>query len=619
MNNPDILPPSVVEIAGSRMQRRDLTVGRSVEREAFRGTDCRWVPMITRIMRQNFPLLLIPALLAPSLATAADWSSTWVRLPIECCILCLALYAYRWRYCRFFFWLVAAIVPWELFCRVCYGSPITIGSLESMEFTSIREAHELLSSHSDWLLLGSTYLIVVLFGCLIAQRGANPFSNRRLACALLICTMSIPIGGAVWVRKQPPINYRPATIAHNIKYMLLMESFPLNIAYAEYGIYIGQSAVQKEKARRNSFAFPGLKRLTTDARPEVYVVFIGESSRRESWSLFGYGRNTNPLLSLSPTVKEGLFLFDRVSSNANVTVNSLPLALTRATPAERWRANDEKSIVSLAKQAGFDTYWISTQEKFGGSANPITSIAEEADHVQFVRMHARNKQEFDEFSGSYDEDVLKPFEDAVTGNNGNPKTVIFIHTMGSHGNYSSRVPAYRAAFYRGGYAENAEDAKTKIAETVNAYDDSILYTDYVLKNVIDILAGLKYPSALLYFSDHGERLYCSAYPRESFGHGFILPSTDELDVPMLLWLSDSYQNQYPRLAEAARVNAHTRTSLKSVFDTFADLIRVDLIRPKRNESLISESPEPSTLDVIGVDGMVHAEGKPQQSCERQQQ
>jgi glucan phosphoethanolaminetransferase (alkaline phosphatase superfamily) len=395
--------------------------------------------------------------------------------------------------------------------------------------------------------------------------------------------------------------------------MLLLQSFPLDMAYSQYVISQGRRTVQDARARRESFVFPGVKRLTTDAGPEVYVVMIGESSRRESWALFGYGRNTNP--QLASVAREGeLFPFDRIRSNSNVTIYSIPLALTGIAPSEHWRASEEKSIVGLANQAGFDTYWISTQEMFGDAANSITSIAQEANHVRFVEASARKGEGFHDFTGAYDEDILKIFGDAVAQKSGNQKKMIFIHTMGSHRDYSSRFPVEHAAFSKARLREARSDAQSQAQAMVDAYDDSILYTDYVIKKVVDILAGLDYPSALLYFSDHGERMYCNAYPRESFSHGFLVPAKDELDVPALLWLSHSYMRQYPQVADAARANAHVETSLDSVFDTCADLIRVDVTKTRRSESLLANSPAPASFDVLGVDGLVHLQGKPQRVC-----
>ena len=416
----------------------------------------------------------------------------------------------------------------------------------------------------------------------------------------------------MWLRATPPANYRPMTLAKNLKYILLNESFPLDMAYSEYAIFRGQRALREAVGRRASFAFPEVKRLTSDTGPEVYVLIIGESSRRESWSLFGYGRKTNP--QLASLVGKGLIPFSGIRSNANLTIYSLPLALTGNAPAESRRASEEKSIVGLAKQAGFDTYWISAQEMFGGAAGPVGSIAEEASHVQFLDVSPRKGRGFEIDNGAYDEQVLRPFKEALAQETGNTKKVIVIHTMGSHYEYLSRVPAERRVFNSVGSRGTGTEAKSPAGEKLDAYDDSILYTDYVIKNVIDILAGLRYPSAMLYFSDHGERMYCEAYPHESFGHGFLPPSEDELDVPVLLWFSKSYERRYPPLAEAARANAHLKTSLGSVFDTFADLMRVDLRRTRRNQSLLSQSPGPASLDVFGVDGTVLVKGLPQRVC-----
>jgi glucan phosphoethanolaminetransferase (alkaline phosphatase superfamily) len=555
---------------------------------------------------------LIAALLSPSLATLTSWDSpsTWIRLPMECFVLCLALYAYRWRFCRSFFWLAAAFVPLGLFTRVFFGSPITAGVLSSIEATNAHETWELLRTYPGSAILGAAYLAAVSAGAAIAFKSPNPFTSRRLSAGLLVCALAVPFAAVPWLRAEPPADYGPMTLGKNLEYILLNQSFPFDLAYSEYAVERGRRAVGDAKALRESFVFPGVKRLTTDDGPETYVVIIGESSRRESWSLFGYGRDTNP--RLRSLAGRGLFLFDRVRSNANITIFSLPLALTGTAPAEHERANEEKSIVGLARQAGFDTYWISAQERYGGAANPITAIADEAGHEDFIEASARKAEGFHDFSGAYDEDVLKPFKEAAAG--GSRKKVIFIHTMGSHADYMTRVPEEREVFDKAAARGGRSGAESGRRALVDDYDDSILYTDYVIKSVVDVLAGLDHPSAVLYFSDHGERMYCGAHPRESFAHGFLPPAKDELDVPMLLWLSRAYRARYPVLARAARANAHLETSLVSVFDTFADLIRVKLSRNAGSASLLARSPLPASLDVFGIDGSVRPRGMPERIC-----
>ena len=158
--------------------------------------------------------------------------------------------------------------------------------------------------------------------------------------------------------------------------------------------------------------------------------------------------------------------------------------------------------------------------------------------------------------------------------------------MGNHADYSVGAPELRAKF-RGHLA----DRRNHPLATIDAYDDSILNTGCVVEQVIDTLQASDYPSALLCFSDHRERMYCEGYPRESFGHGHLQPVENELDVPVLLWLSRNYLVQYPELANTARANMHVRTSLKSVFYSFAYLARIDLIRESRGRRFLTKSPE----------------------------
>src|SRR6202789_551571 len=113
---------------------------------------------------------------------------------------------------------------------------------------------------------------------------------------------------------------------------------------------------------------------------EIYVIVVGETSRRANWSLFGYSRGTTPRLD---AMRSDLILFNRATSNATNTILSVPLALTRAAPGTRGVAHSEKSIITLLKQAGFATYWISNQARSDALENPISQIAREEHQVSF--------------------------------------------------------------------------------------------------------------------------------------------------------------------------------------------------------------------------------------------
>ena len=574
----------------------------------------------TDAVKRSLPIFLALALLAPC-ATAfvvlVHTAAMWMILPLEGLLLCCAFFLYRWKPCRFLFWIAAFLVPPAVYCRAYFDAPITPGVLDSIEATRGREAWELLRLHPAWIIFTTLYIAVVLCGLATAYWGANPFTTRRLAMASALCLVVLPFGTAIWMHWDPPAQWTAADIAVKAKYIVAWQCFPLDVVYSQYNLIVGRRAVEAAAATRETFKFQAVRRTTTDMMPEVYVVVIGESSRRESWSLFGYTRDTNPLLSTLPRDEAaGLYLFRDVRSNANITLLSVPLVLTRATPLEEFRTRTEKSIVGLANEAGFDTYWISTQEKFGGFANSVTAMAFEAKHVIFLANDDRERGIFDGLgTGAYDADVLKPLAEAIASTGGSRKKVIFIHTMGSHADYRARVPQNHELFSKSdaplaGSPSMPEDAQ----ERVNAYDDTIVYTDFILRQIVDMLGKLDYSAGMLYFSDHGERTYCAASPRQSFSHGFVDPSADELDIPVVIWLSSRYRSQYPAAANAAASNEGFATSSDALFDTIVDLMRVDLARSSRTESLLSPAPAQAEDDVLSVDGSVRAAAMPLASC-----
>ena len=108
------------------------------------------------------------------------------------------------------------------------------------------------------------------------------------------------------------------------------------------------------------------------------MLVIGESSRAMNWGLYGYGRNTNPRLG----AERNLTVFRDVVTQAAVTRISVPLILTRGSIEDEQRTARERSIVSVFREAGFQTCWISTQQRdpFTGAIN---RYPREADVTRF--------------------------------------------------------------------------------------------------------------------------------------------------------------------------------------------------------------------------------------------
>ncbi|HXH73502.1 MAG TPA: phosphoethanolamine transferase [Bacteriovoracaceae bacterium] len=257
------------------------------------------------------------------------------------------------------------------------------------------------------------------------------------------------------------------------------------------------------------------KNLSSDDE-QVHIVLIGESARRKSWNLYGYIRETNKY------TKEhaDLFIFKDVVSAANATIQSISQTLTQIE-------NDKMAnLLDTAESAGFKTYWLSNQAQFGIFNNPTTAIASHAMVRQFVNT--------DSSTTSFDEMLLANFQRALMDNA--RKKLIILHLMGSHFYYDRRYPKKFDVFNDEKILQ-MHSYQTKNANVINAYDNSILYTDYVVSKVISLTKGQGKLASVLYFSDHGENLF--DYD-DQYGHGGMDVKKIEVEVPMMLWLSDSF-------------------------------------------------------------------------------
>ena len=275
--------------------------------------------------------------------------------------------------------------------------------------------------------------------------------------------------------------------------------------------------------------------------PEVFVLVVGESSRRDRWSIFGYDKPTTPRMQATPGV---IPLTDMVTQQA-LTQVSVPLMLTRRSidrPNERF---EEKSIISAFREAGFRTFWLSTQQRdqWTGAINRYSG---EADVSRFLeRRH----------DGVLIDEMRSILEEAPKTN---AKLFFVLHTQGSHFVFRDRYPAASAPFPSTGDERARMNAE---------YDNSIEYTDQFLARVIGTLEDFGGESAMLYVSDHGENLYDD--DRNLFGH--MLNNEYDMPIPAILWTSPSFAEAEPAKVEAARRNAGLALNTRIVFSTLADL------------------------------------------------
>ena len=384
----------------------------------------------------------------------------------------------------------------------------------------------------------------------------------------------------------------PAYHVSEERHVLRDEIFPLNIMYN-----LGLSGSEFRKSynfHKTSEGFTYEAERTAEAPGrEVYVYIIGEASRAMNWQLYGYGRETNPLLS----GVGDLVVFRDVLTQSNTTHKSVPLILSSVATGEHEELYRRKGLPALFNEAGFDTWFISNQSPQGAM---IDHLAHDARHVIYIRSPRHDTQLLDE--------MRKALERSTS-----QKLLFVLHCYGSHFSYHQRYPREFAHFQPDNDVAIARQHRPML---VNAYDNSIRYTDYFLAQTIDYLRSLKgTSSALLYCADHGEDLIDD--DRERFLHASPTTTAYQLYVASLAWFSEDYRTHFPEKAAAAEANETAPATTHALFHTMADMAsirgrflttKVSLVSPDFDRTAprryLNDHNEAVPLDEqIGIDAM----------------
>lgn len=279
---------------------------------------------------------------------------------------------------------------------------------------------------------------------------------------------------------------------------------------------------------------------------KTHVIVIGESTSKLHFGLYGYERNTTPMLS---EIKGELKLFSDVVSGDTNTIGSLIEALV-IKKENKLIGN----VIQLFKQAGFKTYWLSNQPPIGMYETLVTKIGISADDVRFL-----NSENY-YLPTTHDEVLIPELHQALSENQS--KKIIFIHLMGTHANYAYRYPTSFAK-----YPTNLNDRKLN---TINHYDNAVLYTDHIIRSIIETVRNQKAPASVLYFSDHGEEVYDSL---DFVGHSPNgLFSLNMVEIPFLLWGSNTFEISESDLKRKFSLNdlSHSIADLCNVFSMDLD-------------------------------------------------
>lgn len=259
------------------------------------------------------------------------------------------------------------------------------------------------------------------------------------------------------------------------------------------------------------------------------VLIIGESAREDHFALSGYNRNTNPYLS-----KEGsnLIYFKNVTACFPLTRIAVPCMITRGERENYKAAKDETSFIGIFKNLGFYTAWFGMQGTYTVIDAPYIELAKEADKTLLIGT------DVDMFSSN--DLSLLPFVSQFFQNNKEGRNLLILHTYGSHFHYEERYTDEFREFKPICFKKKflTDMSQCSIEERINSYDNSILFTDYFIKTIIDYLRDKN--AILIYTSDHGESLGENG----RFLHG-THNADEQVAVNQIFWLSDKFIELYP--------------------------------------------------------------------------
>lgn len=264
-----------------------------------------------------------------------------------------------------------------------------------------------------------------------------------------------------------------------------------------------------------------------DASKTVFILIVGETARADHFSLNGYGRNTNPELS-----KEDVVSFKKVFSCGTSTNVSVPCMFSNVTRKELSANGDlrnRENLLDLVHKTGYDVLWLENDD---GCKGVCKRVPTENLYKSKNALYCDGESCFDEILTDGSEERLRKLKN---------NTVIVMHTIGSHGPaYFKRYPDTYKKFLPS--CDTADLQNCSRDEIVNAYDNTIVYTDHVVASAIKTLK--KFPqleSGLMYVSDHGESLGENGIYLHGMPYG-IAPDGQK-QVPMVLWMSERMKKQ----------------------------------------------------------------------------
>lgn len=400
-----------------------------------------------------------------------------------------------------------------------YGIVIDASMIVNVMQTDPREAADLL----NWRLFVTLLVLAVLPLWWLWQLPvrAIPWGHRALGnAASLLVSVLIVVGSLLAIFQDFASVMRNHT---QLRYLIN----PLNSLYA-----IGRVAAAPLQMDHKTLLPIGEDAqlvLSPGSTPATLVLVVGETARMGNFGINGYERNTTPRLQ-----RESVVSLRNVLSCGTSTAASLPCMFSHLEREDfESRSAHHENLLDVLQRAGLAVLWIDNQSGCKGVC----------ERVPTVYTTALKTSPWCDSGECHDEIMLQGLEARIAQLPAERRargTVVVMHQMGSHGPaYHKRVPAAFKTFQPECTSNALQECQRE--QVVNAFDNTIVYTDHVLAETIAWLKRQKGPSAMVYLSDHGESLG----ENNLYLHGLPYRVAPEVQkrVPWITWLSPAFEKE----------------------------------------------------------------------------
>ena len=357
------------------------------------------------------------------------------------------------------------------------------------------------------------------------------------------------------------------SFAKDLTLMKFYKIFPYNIYLNTCSVAAERRELRRAQRELEPFKF-GIAS-SNDTLPELYILVIGEAARSENFALNGYSRMTTPRLQK----RQHLVSFPNMYSQGSTTEQAVPHMISRLPITQHEKVNTEKTLPEAFQEARFEAVWLTNKSR----ALYLQRVLDVVDK----RFETGKDMST---TNNYDEYLLAPLQEVVRDSA--TKHFVVVHTMGSHWRYDTR---YTSSFEQFTPTLGKEFSLSMINPTnrqqlLNAYDNTILYTDYFLDSLLTIVENQHLPAVVLYMSDHGENLYDDE--RQLVLHGNYSSSKWLYHVPFIVWYSDEFASLYPEKIQQLENHSGICDNSSVIFPSLLDAAGLYYINDTASSTLV---------------------------------